>query len=198
MDDRPELASADPLRLFDRWFNEASTTELNDPNAAALATASADGEPTVRMVLVKMVGENRFCFFSNEESRKGSQLLQNPRAALCFHWKALRRQVRVEGGVVSLPVAEVAAYYHTRSRSSQISAAISEQSRTLSSRAELEEKVRLFASAHPGEIPLPKFWRGYCIEPLRIEFWIDGAHRLHDRFLFTRDGGAWSQTRLYP
>jgi pyridoxamine 5'-phosphate oxidase len=198
MSDHPQIASSDPLMLFDEWLDEASKSEINDPNAAALATASAGGEPTVRMILAKTVGEDRFCFFTNVGSKKGLQLAENPRAALCFHWKSLRRQVRVEGRVAELAISEVEAYFHSRSRPSQIGAAISEQSRPLASRAFLEEKVRAFAADHPNQVPLPQFWRGFRLDPLRIEFWIDGAHRLHDRFLFTRNLDAWSQTRLYP
>jgi pyridoxamine 5'-phosphate oxidase len=198
MSDHPQIASDDPLMLFDEWLHEASKSEINDPNAAALATASADGEPTVRMVLAKPVGGDRFCFFTNVGSKKGRQLAENPRAALCFHWKTLRRQVRVEGRITELAVSDVDTYFHTRSRPSQISAAVSEQSRPLASRSSLEERVRIFEADHPGQIPLPEFWRGFRLDPLRIEFWIDGPHRLHDRFLFTRNLDVWSRTRLFP
>lgn len=188
----------DPLGLFDAWLKEAEESEPNDANAAALATSTADGLPSVRMVLAKRVGDRRFCFFTNAESKKGRQLTENPKAALCFHWKTLRRQVRVEGTVSELEPSAVDAYFHSRSRASQIGAAVSDQSRILASREELEEKVREFGEAHPGKIPRPEYWRGFCLSPEQIEFWIDGADRLHDRFLFTRDGGGWEQVRLYP
>jgi pyridoxamine 5'-phosphate oxidase len=193
-----EIGSGDPLSLFDTWFKEAEAHEPNDPNAAALATSTADGQPSVRMVLVKRIGEDRFCFFTNAESQKGRQLAENPRAALCFHWKSLRRQIRVEGTVSELAAAHVDAYFHGRSRASQIGAAVSDQSRPLASREALEEKARLFAEAHPGEIPRPSYWRGFQLHPRQIEFWIDGPHRLHDRFLFTLDGNRWQRSRLYP
>ncbi len=193
-----EVGAEDPLELFDRWLGEAEQREPNDPNAAALATATVGGVPSVRMVLVKRVTAHRFCFFTNAESRKGRELEANPRAALCFHWKSLRRQVRVEGAVHALEAAAVDAYFHSRSRASQIGAAVSKQSRILKSREELEERVRQFTEGTPGEVPRPAFWRGFRMEPERIEFWISGADRLHDRFLFTRIGEGWERVRLYP
>ena len=193
-----ELATNDPIALFDLWFTEASATEPNDPNAAALATATAGGVPSVRMVLVKPVGEERFCVFTNAESRKGAELIDNPSAALCFHWKTLRRQVRVEGAITSLSAEASDAYFHSRSRGSQIGAAISNQSRPLGSREELEAKAQAFASSHPGEMSRPAYWRGFCLHAERIEFWTDGKDRLHDRFLFTREGDRWQRSRLYP
>ena len=193
-----EINSQDPLNLFDHWLAEAEGSEPNDPNAAALATASADAVPSVRMVLVKQVQTERFCFFTNAESRKGCEIRANCQAALCFHWKSLRRQVRIEGKVHDLESAAVDEYFHSRSRKSQIGAAVSDQSRILSSRAVLEERVREFSQANPGEIPRPAYWQGFRIDPERIEFWISGDDRLHDRFLFTRSGLAWRQVRLFP
>jgi pyridoxamine 5'-phosphate oxidase len=193
-----EISGEDPLVLFDQWLTEAEASEVNDPNAAALATATTEGAPSVRMVLAKRVGQLRFCFFTNAESRKGRNLVENPRAALCFHWKTLRRQVRVEGPVTELSDAEADAYFHSRSRMSQIGAAVSDQSRPLASREELEKRVQVFAAAHPGEIPRPKYWRGFRVREERIEFWISGADRLHDRFLFTKKDGRWERCRLYP
>jgi pyridoxamine 5'-phosphate oxidase len=198
VNDSHDIESEDPLALFDTWLTQAQESEPNDPNAAALATSTSDGVPSVRMVLAKRVGERRFCFFTNAESRKGAELAENPRAALCFHWKTLRRQVRVEGKVSELDAAEVDRYFHNRSRASQISAAVSEQSRILGSRADLEERVRIFDQKHPGEIPRPSFWRGFSLNVERIEFWLDGANRLHDRFLFTKHGDRWEKARLYP
>ena len=193
-----EIDGDDPLRLFDTWMKNAEQEEPNDPNAAALATATGDGHPSVRMVLAKHIRPHRFAFFTNAESRKGRELTENPRAALCFHWKSLRRQIRVEGGVLSLPATVVDRYFHTRSRASQIGAAVSHQSRPLASREVLEEQVRAFAESHLGEVPRPKSWRGFYIDPIRIEFWVNGADRLHDRFLFTKEHRAWRRTRLYP
>ncbi len=198
-----EIDSEDPLRLFDLWIDEARSSELNDPNACALATATADGAPSVRMVLAKPVGDRRFCFFTNAGSQKGRELAANPRAALCFHWKSLRRQVRVEGSIAELDDDAVDAYFHSRSRASQIAAAISSQSQPLASRAELEQAFHSFEQAHPdtippGTIPRPPFWRGYHLSEDRIEFWIDGAGRLHDRFLFLRANDGWQRQRLYP
>ena len=193
-----ELGSQDPLELFDKWLADAESHEPNDPNAAALATASADGAPSVRMVLIKRVRTERFCFFTNGESRKGRDLQANPQCAVCFHWKSLRRQVRVEGKVSELDAPAVDAYFHSRSRKSQIGAAVSDQSRILSSRTELEERVRLFGDANEGEIPRPPYWRGFRIYPVRVEFWISGDDRLHDRFLFTRTASAWNLVRLFP
>lgn len=198
-----EIAEEDPLLLFDLWLSEAEVSELNDPNAAALATATANGIPSVRMVLAKRVAlpdgrEERFCIFTNAESRKGSELIENPRAALCFHWKSLRRQVRVEGTITELSTEASDTYFHSRSRGSQIGAAVSDQSRVLASREELEAKAHAFAESHPNEIPRPAYWRGFCLHPERIEFWLDGKDRLHDRFLFTKLGDRWQQSRLYP
>jgi pyridoxamine 5'-phosphate oxidase len=193
-----DLGSDDPLHVFQDWLKQAEASEPNDPNAAALATATPAGRPSVRMVLVKKVDSHGFCFFTNAESRKGTQLAANPWAALCFHWKTLRRQVRVEGPVSELDAADVDAYFHSRSRNSQIGAAVSQQSRPLGSRETLEAQVQEFAAEHPGEIPRPGYWQGFRIQAEQIEFWKDGAHRLHDRFLFTLSAGAWKCTRLYP
>ena len=193
-----DIDSEDPLELFDSWLKQAEESEPNDPNAAALATSTTDGVPSVRIVLAKRIGAHRFCFFTNAESRKGIELAENPRAALCFHWKILRRQVRVEGEVSEIDVRDVDEYFHSRSRASQIGAAVSDQSRILGSREELEERVLKFCEQHPGEIPRPRFWRGYHLRAERIEFWLDGVNRLHDRFLFTRDGDRWQKARLYP
>ncbi len=193
--DIPEM---DPIALFGAWMAEAEKSEPNDPNAVSLATATAQGVPSVRMVLMKRFDQTGFCFFTNAESEKGEQLQQNPIAAMCFHWKSLRRQVRLEGAVADLPEKDVDEYFHSRSRRSQLGAAVSQQSRPLDSRATLEESVRQFDQEHPGEVPRPAYWRGYCLLPHRIEFWMDGPDRLHDRFLYTRTGDAWTRQRLYP
>jgi pyridoxamine 5'-phosphate oxidase len=192
------LESRDPIALFKQWLREAESSEPNDANAAALATSTTDGHPSVRMVLVKRVDDRGFCFFTNAQSQKGNQLHSNPRAALCLHWKSLRRQVRVEGPVTELPPADVDAYFKTRSRKSQIGAAVSLQSRPLSSREELQARVHQFAEEHPGKVPRPPHWKGYCVYPEQIEFWLDGENRLHHRFLFVRENSGWKTTRLYP
>ena len=192
------LEAEDPIALYTQWFEEAKDSEPNDPNAAALATASEDGAPSVRMVLVKRADARGFCFFTNAGSQKGTELEENPRAAICMHWKTLRRQVRVAGEVFPLPTDEVTEYFHSRSRRSQIGAAVSQQSRPLASREELEQAVEHFAGLHPGEVPRSEYWRGYRIAPERIEFWADGPDRLHDRIVFERQGDGWSKTRLWP
>ena len=198
MSGEEEWAEVNPIERFHEWLRQAEASEPNDPNAAALATSTANGEPSVRMILVKRVDERGFCFFTNSGSQKGRELAENPRAALCFHWKTLRRQVRVTGSVTELDGGEVDAYFYSRSRNSQIGAAVSAQSRPLKSRQELVEKVKAFAELHPGEIPRPPHWRGYCVSAERIEFWMDGPDRLHDRILFIRSGNAWECTGLYP
>jgi pyridoxamine 5'-phosphate oxidase len=197
--DQSEVESAgDPIALFQRWLNDAEAGELNDPNAVALATATRDGMPSVRMVLMKRVDNDGFRFYTNVDSQKGTELAENPRAAMCFHWKSLRRQVRVSGMVTELPAGDVDEYFHTRSRLSQLGAAASQQSRVLASREVLEARVKEVEVKFPGEIPRPDYWRGYLLRPERIEFWKDGAGRLHDRFLFSRDGDAWRKERLFP
>ncbi len=191
-------AAAHPVELFAAWLKDAEASEPNDPNAAALATSSADGIPSVRIILVKRSDARGFWFFTNAESQKGGELERIPRAALCFHWKTLRRQVRVAGAVSPLPGAEVDAYFHSRGHRSQVGAAVSQQSRPLASREELERAVLQFEQEHTGEVPRPEYWRGYCVEPERMEFWMDGPDRLHDRFLFLRSGADWTKIRLWP
>lgn len=198
MPERPDLEREDPLALWNDWFHEAEASEPNDPNAAALATSSREGQPSVRMVLVKQVQGGVFDFFTNAESQKGLELHNNPQAALCFHWKTLRRQVRAEGEIVSLTAEEIDRYFHSRSRRSQIGAAVSQQSRPLGSRAELEQQVEQFGRENPGEIPRPDFWQGFSLLAAKLEFWADGPDRLHDRMLFRRDAEGWLRTRLYP
>ena len=188
----------DPIAVFREWMAEAEKTEPNDPNAMALATATAEGVPSVRMVLMKQLDARGFAFFTNVESRKGVELKENPVAAMCFHWKSQRRQVRAEGVVSELPAAEVDEYFHSRARGSQLSAAASEQSRPLDSRALLEAMVLALAKEFPDEIPRPGYWRGYVLRPDRIEFWQHGDDRLHDRMLFERERDGWRATRLFP
>jgi pyridoxamine 5'-phosphate oxidase len=196
---RSELVGDDPIGLFKRWLGEAEASEPNDPNAAALATSTQDGIPNVRMVLIKDVSNEGFSFFTNAQSQKGQEIAENSRVALCFHWKSLRRQVRVAGSVKPLPVESVDHYFHTRSRASQIGACVSQQSHVLASRKVLEAEVAAFERIHKdGEIPRPTFWRGYLLQPASIEFWMDGANRLHDRRLFQRSDSSWNSVFLYP
>jgi len=190
--------ATDPIVLFREWFDLAAKDELNDPNAMALATATAEGRPSVRMVLMKHVDERGFTFYTNVESQKGGELLVNPNAALCFHWKSQRRQVRVEGAVEAVSAADSDEYFHSRSRRSQIGALASRQSRPLASREELEAKAAALAAQYPREIPRPDYWRGFRVVPERIEFWQDGDARLHDRIVFARGGNRWAKMRLYP
>jgi pyridoxamine 5'-phosphate oxidase len=198
MDEGDITTGSDPMATFRAWMKDAEAGEMNDPNAVALATASRDGVPNVRMVLMKRVDERGFAFYTNAESQKGVELAENPRAAMCFHWKSLRRQVRISGTVTELPVEDADAYFHSRSRLSQLGAAASAQSRVLESREVLEARVRLLESVLPEEIPRPEYWKGYVLRPERIEFWRDGAGRLHDRFLFVRLEDGWRMERLFP
>jgi pyridoxamine 5'-phosphate oxidase len=190
----------DPLRLFTAWLSDATASEPNDPNAMALATVDADGMPNVRMVLLKGL-DTGFVFYTNFESAKGRELLASGKAALCFHWKSLRRQVRVRGPVAVVDDAEADAYYASRPRGSRIGAWASKQSRPLEGRFALEAEVaRTTARFGIGEIPRPAHWSGFRLMPLSIEFWHDRPFRLHDRAQFTRSaaGEPWTKLRLYP
>jgi pyridoxamine 5'-phosphate oxidase len=198
MDETGMDAAVDPVALFGAWLKDAEASELNDPSAVALATASRDGMPSVRMVLMKQVDARGFCFYTNAESQKGVELAENPRAAMCFHWKSLRRQVRVAGTVSMLPSAEVDEYFHSRSRLSQLGAVASEQSRVLADREVLIERVKKLEEEFSGEIPRPEFWRGYVLRPERVEFWRNGEGRLHHRLLFFRSGEEWHKEPLFP
>jgi pyridoxamine 5'-phosphate oxidase len=189
----------DPLALFDQWFTEARASEINDPEAMALATADAAGQPSVRMVLLKGHGADGFVFYTNEQSAKGEQLGANSRAALLFHWKSLRRQVRIEGRVERVTSSEADAYFASRARDSQLGAWASDQSRPLDSRETFEQRFEQVASRFEGqEVPRPPHWGGYRVIPVRIEFWSDRPHRLHERRLFTRTEGGWTEGLLYP
>jgi pyridoxamine 5'-phosphate oxidase len=198
MDETGMETAVDPIALFGAWMREAEASELNDASAGALATASLDGMPSVRMVLVKQINERGFCFYTNAESQKGLELAENPRAAMCFHWKSLRRQVRIAGTVTELSAAEADDYFHSRPRLSQLGAVASEQSRVLASRELLVARVNDLEKKFSGEIPRPDYWRGYVLRPERIEFWKNGEGRLHDRFSFSRNGDGWSKERLFP
>ena len=189
----------DPFALFDTWYAEAKASEPNDPNAMALATADAEGRLGLRMVLLKGHGPDGFVFYTNQQSRKADDLAANAQAALLFHWKSLRRQVRIEGPVSRVTDAEADAYFATRSRDSQLGAWASDQSRPLASRETFEARFAEMQARFDGApVPRPPHWSGYRVTPLRIEFWIDRAHRLHERRVFTPVAGGWSEGLLYP
>jgi pyridoxamine 5'-phosphate oxidase len=193
--------TSDPLELFGVWYAEAEKSEPNEPTAMSLATVGPDGPPTHRMVLLKDFDPAGFVFYTNYESRKGQQLLGHPKAALLFHWKSLRRQVRLEGPITQTTAAEADAYFATRARGSQIGAWASEQSRPLESRFALEKRVAEYAARHVvGAVPRPPHWSGFRLQPTLIEFWQDGAFRLHDRLEYRRGSPAepWTTRTLYP
>ncbi|WP_421785938.1 pyridoxamine 5'-phosphate oxidase [Hyphobacterium sp.] len=190
---------ANPYALFGDWLADAKAKEINDPNAMALATADTDGLPDVRMVLLKGFDENGFVFYTNLDSAKGRQLADNPKAALCFHWKSLRRQVRIRGTVSPVDPDEADAYFASRARDSRIGAWASKQSRPLESRFALEKAVaREAAKFGLGAVPRPDFWSGFRLNPLHFEFWRDRPFRLHDRLVFERGEAGWATQRLYP
>jgi pyridoxamine 5'-phosphate oxidase len=191
-------AGTDPFVLFQTWFDEAVTAEINDPDAIALASVNADGMPSVRMVLLRQWSEDGFLFFSNYQSRKSGELLATGKAAFCMHWKSLRKQVRVTGQVGKATAAQSDAYFNSRGRGSQIGAWASAQSQPLGSRAELMAQVEAHDKKFPDAVTRPPHWGGFCLVPEEIEFWADGEHRLHDRFRFTRADNGWDIQRLNP
>jgi len=192
--------STDPFALFDLWYAEARKTEPNDSNAMALATTSADGQPSVRMVLLKGHGRDGFIFYTNKQSNKARQIAERRFAALLFHWKSLRRQIRIEGNILDVDDAAADAYFATRSRDSQLGAWASDQSRPLDSRATFEARFAEVQARFEGQpVPRPPHWSGYRVHPHRIEFWQDREHRLHERHVFVRTGpDSWDAGLLYP
>ncbi len=190
----------DPFALFGEWQDAAVENEINDPTAMAVCTADADGMPDVRMVLLKAWDERGFVFYTNFESAKGHAILASRKAAALFHWKSLRRQIRVRGPVEIVSDEEADAYFQSRPRGSRIGAWASQQSRHLEARADLERAVAEVESRYPEAVPRPPHWSGFRIVPVQIEFWADGAFRLHDRVRFTREARdrSWSRMRLHP
>lgn len=190
----------DPFHLFDEWFAEARASEPSDPNAMALATADPSCKPSVRIVLLKGHGRGGFVFYTNRGSEKGRELAENPSAALLFHWKSLRRQVRIEGKVERLPDEQADAYFATRSRDSQLGAWASDQSQPLESRALFEQRYEEAKRRFEGqEVPRPPYWGGFCLVPRSFEFWQDREHRLHERRVYgARGDGSWDEGLLYP
>ncbi|WP_176085985.1 pyridoxamine 5'-phosphate oxidase [Martelella sp. HB161492] len=194
-------AENDPFELFGKWLKDAEASEVNDPNAVAIATVDENGLPNVRMLLMKGFDLNGFVFYTNFESQKGRELLGQPKAAMCFHWKSLRRQVRLRGPVEVVADAEADAYFASRARGSRIGAWASKQSRPLESRFALEKAVAQNTARYGvGEIPRPPYWSGFRLKPVSIEFWRDGKFRLHDRIEFRRENpeGGWQKVRMYP
>ena len=198
---RSAIPQTDPFALFEEWFAEAQASEPNDPNAMALATATPEGAPSVRMVLLKDRSQDGFTFYTNAQSRKGGEIRANMQAALLLHWKSLRRQIRIEGPLSEVGAEEADAYFHSRAHDSQIGSAASDQSRPLPDRQTYLDRIEDLARRYPeGDVPRPDHWTGFRLNPRRIEFWLDRPNRLHDRRVFERadpDAG-WADTLLYP
>ncbi len=193
------MQNADPFSLFDQWLNEAKSSEINDHNAMALTTVASDGQPSTRMVLLKGHSEDGFIFYTNLESRKAGEIESTGKVALLFHWKSLRRQIRIEGTISPVDDKVADAYFASRSRNSQLGAWASEQSRPLADRETFEERFNSFEEKYADkEVPRPPHWSGFLVNPKKIEFWMDREFRLHERWLFERDGDAWSRGMLYP
>lgn len=189
----------DPFSLFETWFAEARETEINDSNAMTIATADADGQPSARMVLLKGHGPDGFVFYTNQQSRKAGDITENPKAAILFHWKSRRRQIRIEGQISTVADDLADAYFASRSRDSQLGAWASDQSRPLEDRATFEARFAEMTQRFDGsDVPRPPHWSGYRLIPARFEFWQDRAHRLHERRNFVRDGDDWTEGLLYP
>jgi len=192
---------ADPIKLFKEWFNEAKKTEINDPNALALATADKSGVPSVRMVLLKSFNNKGFVFYTNFNSKKSNELKENPEASLCFHWKSLLRQIRISGNISRVLDEEADAYYKTRSYGSRIGAWASNQSSVLNSRDELYKSIEYYKKKYPDEnnVPRPDHWSGWNLKPVSIEFWLDGKDRIHQRLKYTKKKDqSWEKFLLNP
>lgn len=189
-----------PYELFGEWLELAKKSEQNDPNAMCLATADKDGRPSNRMVLLNGLDERGFVFFTNAESRKGNDIAANPYAAICFHWKTLRKQVRIEGRIEYVGEDESNAYYNSRPRQSRIGAWASQQSRPLPQFSDLQDRVKHFEDEFEGmeDIPRPPYWKGFRVIPEKIEFWIDGEFRLHRRYIYALENGTWKTHMIYP
>jgi pyridoxamine 5'-phosphate oxidase len=193
------IPHGDPIALFEAWFAEARSSEPDDPNAMALATATPDGRPSARMVLLKEHGPAGFVFYTNAASRKGDEIRANPQAALLFHWKSLHRQIRIEGPLEEVPAAMADVYFASRHPDSRLGSVASDQSRPLDSRETYLARVEALRETWPdGAVPRPSHWTGFRLAPTRIEFWTSRAHRLHERRLFVRQGEGWTSTLLYP
>ena len=190
----------DPFKLFEKWFDEAKKKEINDPNALALGTASKTGIPSVRMVLLKGFDNNGFIFYTNLNSQKGNELRDNPNATMCFHWKSLLRQIRIEGAAEQVSDTEADEYYSSRKYESRIGAWASNQSSEISNRKELTESIRNFKSKYPEQnnVPRPKHWSGWRLKPRSIEFWLDGEFRIHERLKYIKEKNDWKKILLSP
>ena len=191
---------ANPIVLFKNWFSVAEKSEINDPNALSLATSSSDGMPSVRMVLLKGLSEKGFVFFTNFNSKKGSDLKKNPKASMCFHWKSLRRQIRISGKTVVIDNKEADEYYNSRAYGSRIGAWASSQSQTMNNRNEFINKIKEFEKKYPDQksVPRPPHWSGWRVEPDNIEFWLEIKNRIHERLNYRKKNGEWLREILYP
>ena len=189
-----------PIVLFKKWFAVAEKSEINDPNALSLATSSSDGMPSVRMVLLKGLSEKGFVFYTNFNSKKGSDLKKNPKASMCFHWKSLRRQIRISGKTVVIENKEADEYYNSRAYGSRIGAWASSQSQTMNNRNEFIDKIKEFEKKYPDQknVPRPPHWSGWRVEPDNIEFWLEIKNRIHERLNYRKKNGEWLREILYP
>ena len=191
---------ANPIVLFKKWFSVAEKSEINDPNALSLATSTSNGIPSVRMVLLKGYDENGFIFYTNFNSKKGNDLKKNPNASMCFHWKSLRRQIRISGNAVVIDDKEAADYYNSRASGSRIGAWASSQSQIMNKRKEFLDKIKEYENKYPDQkkVPRPPHWSGWRVEPENIEFWLEIKYRIHERLNYRKENGKWTKEILYP